>query len=193
MSIRPWPAQERDLGALLERARTDSLTYAPAGVSVGDLAPSGLTRRHWATPLSGSNAFERAVEALRTWGMHRGAGLRVAADGPIAVGTNVAFSAPLPIGFVDGTCRIVLVVDEPNRYGFAYGTLSVHPERGEESFVVYRHEDGNVRLDIDGVSRPTHPLARLVPPLADRLQDLGVRRYLAAMRTLTREQFTVAK
>jgi uncharacterized protein (UPF0548 family) len=119
--------------------------------------------------------------------MHRGAGLRVAADGPIAVGTNVAFSAPLPIGFVDGTCRIVVVVDEPNRYGFAYGTLSIHPERGEEAFVVSRDEGGNVRLDIDGVSRPTQPLARLVPPLADHMQDRGVRRYLAAMRTLTRD------
>ena len=101
-------------------------------------------------------------------------------------GTNVAFSAPLPIGFIDGTCRIVVVDDEPNRYGFAYGTLSVHPERGEESFVVLRDDDGNVRLDIDGVSRPAHPLAGLAPPFADHLQDGAVRRYLAAMQTLTR-------
>jgi uncharacterized protein (UPF0548 family) len=119
--------------------------------------------------------------------MHRGAGLRVAADGPIAVGTNVAFSAPLPIGFVDGMCRIVVVVDEPNRYGFAYGTLSVHHECGEEAFVVSRDGDGNVRLDIAGVLRPAPTLARIVPPLADHLQDRGVRRYLAAMRTLTRD------
>jgi uncharacterized protein (UPF0548 family) len=119
--------------------------------------------------------------------MHRGSGLRVAADGPIAVGTNVAFSAPLPIGFVNGTCRIVAVVDEPNRYGFAYGTLSVHPERGEEAFFVSRDEAGNVLLDIDGVSRPTQRFARFVPPLADHLQDHAVRRYLAAMGTLTRD------
>ena len=119
--------------------------------------------------------------------MHRGAGLHIAADGPIAVGTNVAFSAPLPIGFIDGTCRIVLVVDEPNRYGFAYGTLPVHPERGEEAFVVSRDDPGNVRLDIDAVSRPVQPLARLVPPFADHLQNRAVRRYLAAMRTLTRD------
>jgi uncharacterized protein (UPF0548 family) len=115
--------------------------------------------------------------------MHRGARLRVTADGPIAVGTNVAFSAPLPIGYIDGTCRIVVVVNEPNRYGFAYGTLSVHPERGEESFMVSRDDDGNARLDIVGVSRPAHPLG---PPIADRLQDRAIRRYLAAMRTLTR-------
>lgn len=50
-----------------------------------------------------------------------------------------------------------------------------------------RDEGGNVRLDIDGVSRPTHPLARLLPLLADHLQDRCVRRYLAAMRTLTRD------
>lgn len=31
MSIRPWPARERDLGALLERGRTDSLSYLLAG------------------------------------------------------------------------------------------------------------------------------------------------------------------
>jgi len=186
MSIRLWPARERDLGALLKRGRTDALTYAPPGVSMRELALPGLTRRHWTTPLAGSNAFARAVEALRTWEMHRGAGLRVAADGPIAVGTTVAFSAPLPIGFIDGTCRIVAVIDEPNRYGFAYGTLSVHPERGEEAFVVSRAADGTVRLDIEGVSRPAHPFARLVPPLADHLQDRGVRRYLAAMRALAR-------
>lgn len=119
--------------------------------------------------------------------MHRGAGLRVAADGPIAVGTTVAFSAPLTVGFVAGTCRIVVVVDEPNRYGFAYGTLSVHPECGEESFVVSSDDDGNVRLDIVGVSRPVQSLARLVPRLADHLQDHAVRKYLAAMRTLTRD------
>ncbi|MEA2787008.1 MAG: hypothetical protein QOF71_3112 [Candidatus Eremiobacteraeota bacterium] len=119
--------------------------------------------------------------------MHRGAGLRIAADGPIAVGTNVAFSAPLPIGFVDGTCRIVVVVDEPNRFGFAYGTLSVHPERGEEAFVVSKDDHGRVRLDIDGVSRPVQPLARLVPQFADHLQDRAVRRYLAAMRSIARD------
>jgi uncharacterized protein (UPF0548 family) len=187
VSIRLWPARERDLGALLERSRTDSLTYAPAGMSLLNSSPPGLQRRHWTTPLAGAKAFARAVEALRTWGMHRGAGLRVVADGPIAVGTNVAFSAPLPVGRIAGTCRVVAVVDEPNRYGFAYGTLSAHPERGEQSFVVTKDEAGDVRLDVVGVSQPALPLARLVPPLAHQLQDRAVRRYLAAMRAAARD------
>jgi uncharacterized protein (UPF0548 family) len=52
---------------------------------------------------------------------------------------------------------------------------------------VSRDEDGSVRLDIVGVSRPTQLLARLVPPFADHLQDRAVRRYLAAMQTLTHD------
>jgi uncharacterized protein (UPF0548 family) len=87
----------------------------------------------------------------------------------------------LAVGFIDGTCRIVAVVDDPQRYGFAYGTLSIHPERGEESFVVTKDGDGNVTFDIVGLSRPKQPLARMLPPIADRLQDRAVRRYLSAM------------
>jgi len=112
--------------------------------------------------------------------VHRGAGLEVLADGGITVGTNVAMSAPLAAAHIDVTCRIVAVIDEPDRFGFAYGTLRVHPEQGEESFVVSRSHKG-VRFDVVAVSRPVHPLARLAGPAAHHLQDAAVRRYLSAM------------
>ena len=101
-------------------------------------------------------------------------------DGPLEVGTNVAMSARLPVGFVEVTCRIVAIVDEPDRFGFAYGTLSVHPEQGEESFIVVR-SGGGARFEVQAVSRPIHPLARVFSPIANRLQDAAARRYLAAM------------
>jgi uncharacterized protein (UPF0548 family) len=181
LGVRLRRAEPGDLAALLERCRADDLTYAPPGCSLGGAPPDGLKRRHWTTPLP-VESFDRACAAIRSWKVHRGAGLAIASDGPIAVGTNVAFSAPLPIGFVDGTCRIVEVVDEPDRSGFAYGTLSVHPERGEESFLVVRDEHGNVRFDVEGVSRPAQPVARVLPVVADRLQDAAVQRYLTAMK-----------
>jgi uncharacterized protein (UPF0548 family) len=37
------------------------------------------------------------------------------------------------------------------------------------------------RFDVQAVSRPVEPLARLFSPVAHRLQDSAVRRYLAAM------------
>ncbi|HEV7526448.1 MAG TPA: DUF1990 domain-containing protein, partial [Acidimicrobiia bacterium] len=139
------------LARLLEVCRTEAVTYAPIRCSLGGPTPAGLERRYWTTTLAGVDPFDRAAEALHTWAVHRGAGLALAADGPIAVGTNVAFSAPLRLGFVDGTCRIVAVVDEPNRRGFAYGTLPRHPEQGEESFLVVRDTEGRVRFAVEGV------------------------------------------
>jgi uncharacterized protein (UPF0548 family) len=177
---RPNAAQ---LAALLARCRTDELTYAPTGGSLDGVAPVGLTRREWTVALRGASAFDRGCDAIRSWGVHRGAGLDVLADGPPVAGTNVAMIAPLPFGFVEITCRVVVVVDEPNRFGFAYGTLPVHPEVGEESFVITRTDDGGgARFDVQAVSRPVHPVARALSPVAHRLQDAAVRRYLSAMR-----------
>jgi uncharacterized protein (UPF0548 family) len=176
---RPTPEQ---LAELLVRCRDDDLTYQPTGGSLGGAVPTGLRRRQWTAALTGADVFDRGRDALRTWAVHRGAGLQVAPDGPLAIGTNVAISAPLPVGFVEITCRLVAVVDEPDRFGFAYGTLPVHPEQGEESFVVVRTADAGARFDVQAVSRPIHPLARAFSPIADRLQDSAARRYLSAMK-----------
>ncbi|HEV8560641.1 MAG TPA: DUF1990 family protein [Actinophytocola sp.] len=40
--------------------------------------------------------------------------------------------------------RVVHVVEEEHRRGFAYGTLPGHPECGEEAFLLERHADGTV-------------------------------------------------
>jgi uncharacterized protein (UPF0548 family) len=57
--------------------------------------------------------------------------------------------------------RVVYRVDEPRRYGFAYGTLPDHPERGEERFLVeWSKADDSVWYDLLAVSRPGHWLAR---------------------------------
>jgi uncharacterized protein (UPF0548 family) len=172
---------------LLTEAASKSLTYEPVGVSLDEATAvaGGLKRRRWAADLDGDEAFGRAVEAVKEWAVHRGAGLLVEADGELAVGTNVAMCAPLPVGYIDVTCRVVAVVDEPDRFGFAYGTLPVHPACGEESFLVSR-SDGITSFAVRAVSRPMHPLARLVPPVADALQDRAAKRYLAAMAAAVR-------
>lgn len=182
VSIRLRRPSAADLAALLERCRDDTLTYTPVGVSLDETADTELQRRVWTLNLQTEDGFERGSSALHDWGVHRGSGLCVAADGPLEVGTNVAMAAPLPIGFVDVSCRVVEVIDEADRFGFAYGTLSVHPEQGEESFMLRREPGGSVTFVVAAASQPAHRLARLVPPVAHRLQDIACRRYLAAMR-----------
>ena len=170
-----------DLERLLARCATDELSYAPVGGSLDGTTPDGLTRHHWSAALPARADFARAVDALSLWRVHEHSGLIVRSDGPMAVGTNVAMNARLPVaGYIDVTCRVVAVVDEPDRFGFAYGTLSVHPEQGEESFVVTRDGDA-LRFDVSAISRPANVLARLAGPIADRLQDSAAQRYLRAM------------
>ena len=174
------PSPDRLAGLLRSAAQAD-LTYEPVGISLDDSAPPGLVRRSWQTGFDGGpDTFARARAALERWAVHRGSGLDVVTDGPLAIGTHVAMAAPLPVGWVEATCRIVAVVEEADRFGFAYGTLPVHPETGEEAFVVERR-GGACTFLVEAVSRPVHPLARLAPPVADRLQAMATGRYLSAM------------
>ena len=154
-----------------------SLSYAEVGATLAT-RPDGY--RHDDDTLTlgtGDAAFDRAVLGLREWRAHRGAGVRVEPpDAPIEVGTTVALALPLLGISTLAACRIVAVVDEPARFGFAYGTLAGHPERGEESFVVERDGDA-VRFDISAFSREADPLARLGAPVARLVQRRVTRAY----------------
>ena len=90
---------------------------------------------------------------------------------PIEVGCTVAMLAS-HLGFYSiNSCRIVYTIDEPRRFGFAYGTLTEHVETGEESFTVEMHPDtGEVWYDIHAFSRPAHPLVKLGYPYGRYLQ-----------------------
>ncbi|HEY0259409.1 MAG TPA: DUF1990 domain-containing protein [Lacisediminihabitans sp.] len=77
--------------------------------------------------------------------------------------------------------RVVYTIDEPRRRGFAYGTIAGHPESGEESFVVYRTDDGSVWLEIRAFSRPSHPLWWAIYPVLRASQWFYTRRYFRAL------------
>ena len=182
MSIRRKCPTDAVLTALIEQCRADSLTYECVGMTKLATAPRGYRRVQWSRPLGRSDdVFARACNALRQWRVHEGAGLAVVADGPLAVGAIVAMSAPLPVGFIDVVCRVVDVEDEADRFGFSYGTLSVHPEEGEESFTVTRSRGDGVVFQIVAVSRPHEVLAKVGAPFARRLQRAATVRYLNAM------------
>jgi uncharacterized protein (UPF0548 family) len=77
--------------------------------------------------------------------------------------------------------RVVYVVDEPRRRGFAYGTLPGHPECGEESFVVELGDDDAVTFEITAFSRPASRLARAAGPAGRAVQRWVTRRYVKAL------------
>jgi uncharacterized protein (UPF0548 family) len=166
---------------LADRERDRPFTYEGTGDTRTGVAPVGYRRDHWAVELgTGHETFERAVAALQHWLPQRGSGLVVGVEGLVDVGAVVALAAPTPVGYVIATCRVVYVEADPDRYAWAYGSLPIHPERGEERFAVVRRDDVT-SFEIDVFSKLHDPLGRLAPPIARRLQRKATQRYLDAM------------
>jgi uncharacterized protein (UPF0548 family) len=177
------PDAER-LTQFLARQRTSPLSYVDEGATLLGALPDGYHHVHESIGIgAGDGAWARAREGIDRWSAASAAGIRIAPpDAPIAVGTTVAIVTRLGPLTVLAACRIVAVVDEPDRYGFAYGTLAEHPEEGEELFLVSRNETGAVRFDITAFSRPHDLLTRLGGPVARRVQQRTTKRYLEGMR-----------
>ena len=95
--------------------------------------------------------------------------------------TAVLVSSSALMSAVRSPVRVVYVIDEPNRKGFAYGTLPGHPERGEEAFVVEQSADGSVWLTITSLSRPSSWIGWLTYPLLAAVQAHVTRRYFRAL------------
>jgi uncharacterized protein (UPF0548 family) len=159
------------------------LTYAEHGATRGAM-PAGYHHvEHTARVGTGTEAFERAAQALMSWRVHRGAGFRVAADGDAAPGEVVtmrAMATTIP-------CRVVYVVREAGRRGFAVGTLPGHPVSGEEAFIVEIAADGGVRFTVRSFSRPARALARAAGPAGPVIQRLIAGRYARSCRRLARQ------
>jgi uncharacterized protein (UPF0548 family) len=180
---RPSPDRLAEILADVEDA---PLTYAEVGATrPGEGLPPGYHHVSERRALGdGDAAFRAAAGGIRAWQLHRRQGFLVVPDEPpIEAGTVVACAVPLPAPSVHvvTTCRIVWAIDEPDRFGFAYGTLPAHPARGEEAFVVERDASGRVEVAITAFSAPRHPLARLGAPVARRQQAQATRGYLDAL------------
>lgn len=86
------------------------------------------------------------------------------------------------MGFLTAPCRVVSVVSEPDRRGFAYGTLPGHPESGEELFSVrYDPADDTAYAQVREFSRPATRWIKAGGPVASSAQRLIARRYLRAV------------
>ncbi|WP_025155853.1 DUF1990 family protein [Leifsonia aquatica] len=96
-------------------------------------------------------------------------------------GMTAVLKVPFGPFKVSAPIRVVYVIDEPDRKGFAYGTLRGHPESGEEAFLVERHEDGTVWFVLRAFSRPSTAFYRLGAPVLRLVQNGFTARYLRAL------------
>lgn len=168
-------------------------------LSYADVGATDIADRHWSPPRSRSRAFERSVPigvgmaaweeastAVMAWGVKTRSGFEVipvSGDDATArldrVFTLVARLGPLRIR---EPVKVVAVVQEPDRRGFAYGTGVGHPVSGEEAFVVWRDERDQVWLTLRSLTRASTGVWRLLFP-AILVAQQGYRwRYQRALR-----------
>lgn len=178
--IRRFIASQKDL----------PFSYAAVGATQTE-PPVGYTVDHNRIRLGeGRETFMRASDALSKWRHFELGWASVMPHGsPLQTGTTVAVQAHT-FGFWSlNACRIVYTINEDGRvkrFGFAYGTLPDHAERGEERFMIECLEDNSVWYDIYAFSRPQKVIVKLGLPWTRRLQKRFGRESLAAMAQAAR-------
>ena len=192
LSLREPSAE--DVARVLAEASDRPFSYEPQGLTRdGEPPVRGFDLDRYETTLgAGRSAFDAARRAVERWEMFRQGWAEIhPAGAPVEAGTVVAMRARAWGLWTVSPCRVVYTLDEEagegarrtRRFGFAYGTLPGHVERGEERFLVeWRQDTGDVRFEILAVSRPAHPLVRLAYPLARRAQRRFGRGALERMR-----------
>jgi uncharacterized protein (UPF0548 family) len=179
------PSEQR-IRAITATHTNENFSYPEVGATYGIL-PTRYKVLHSTSQLGkGSDKFARGCEALRNWKMFDLPNVWLHwPTAPIAKGSVVAVLIK-HFGFWSlNFCRIVYVIDEDGpqrRFGFAYGTLKEHAERGEERFMIeWDRATDAVSYDILSFSRPGNWKTRIALPLARRLQKQFVTDSLAAM------------
>lgn len=163
--------------------RDAAFTYRDVSATRRNTLPSGYAHQRRRLEIgAGRERLDLAAAVLLGWDMHRRAGLGVrASDEHVVPGAVAVLRLGVGRFGVDAPVRVVYVVDEPHRRGFAYGTLPGHPEIGEEAFVLDLGPDGAVTFTITAFSRPGSTLARAGGPIGRATQSWVTRRYLRAV------------
>lgn len=166
----------------LARLRAAEPTYDHVGSTLGAEPDAGPQRHESSVKVGvGESAFLSARGALRSWLPQRSLGASIA---PTDVVPGLDETVILSVGVGPLRLlvpnRIVSMVDEPDRYGYAYGSLPGHPERGEEFFLVEMLDGGDVVLTIRVDAEPAHQL-RWLRPVIVPLGRVAVGRYQSAV------------
>ena len=174
----------KKISRLIEEHRAGPFSYRELGAT-RDTPPAGYNVDHNRIVLGhGPETFRRAMTAIDEWRMFDMPWLHLLPEKPpIKEGETVAVIVR-HLGFWSvNISRIVYLIQEDSRYGFAYGTTECHSEQGEERFMVeYDAQTEEVWYDLLAFSKPRAPLARLGYPFSRHLQKRFARSSLAAMK-----------
>jgi uncharacterized protein (UPF0548 family) len=177
---------EQDAVEFVNSQRTQPFTYDEVGATNTTPPATGYTLDHNRIQIgAGEAVYKKGVEALKNWRHFDLGWVTIVPRGvAVEVGATVAVKARAFGTWSLNASRVVYVIEESRRFGFAYGTLPDHVECGEERFLIEWLLDDSVWYDILAFSHPKHPLVRLSKPLARRLQKQFARDSLSRIRAI---------
>lgn len=181
---------DTEIRHLMATAAETTYTYPMVGVtqasgSIRDQVPPAYEVDYTQATLGhGRHCFEAARQAVREWQMFTTGWIDLCyPDVPVEKDAVVGVLARTVGLYSLNLSRVIYVQDEPSRFGFAYGTLPQHVERGEERFLVWHDPvDDTVWYSITAVSDPAHWLVRLGKPFARHVQRIFAQDSVRAMR-----------
>lgn len=179
-----------DLEKHWQAQQSQAFAYPEVGSSA-QIFPKGYDHDRESTLLGfGDQAFEAAKKALREWAMFPPSWTRIfPAHTPLQAGNEVLVLFRLfGLWWWHNSSRIVYLIDEPARFGFAYGTLPAHIECGEEIFQVELRDDGSVWYSIQAFSKPNRWYVWLGYPVARAYQRKFRRDSFQAMEQRMRDE-----
>jgi len=164
----------------------------------------------------GADDARTAGDAVLGWQVHRGSGfVPLQVPDRVEVGAVSSWAVPFGPLRPQVACRVVRVLDDepadahgeapgdvlgaargasprheprtlPRSTGFLHAALVGHPQRGWESYLVTRHPDDRVTLDIRVVWRPGAWWMRLAGPVSGLALRLLLHRNLRALDPVLR-------
>jgi uncharacterized protein (UPF0548 family) len=149
--------------------------------------PAGF-RRYERTVLIGHGParWETVAEEVLDWRVKTRSGFTVrsvtGATQRAQAGEDYLLAARIGPFTLREPVRVIAVVEQPDRSGFAYGTLQGHPVSGEEAFIVHRTPDGAIWLTLRSLTRPARGRWRLAFPAILVAQHWYRWRYRRALR-----------
>ncbi|PRP77699.1 hypothetical protein PROFUN_00560 [Planoprotostelium fungivorum] len=125
----------------------------------------------------GKQIFDRACEGLKAWKQFEMGWVELFyPDTPLQEGSDVVILAR--VGTYNlSACRVVYVIEEDtpqsHRFGFAYGTLEMHVERGESRFIIeWDKTTDRVIYDVLSYSNHNTWFTKVAAPVARYIQQM---------------------
>ncbi len=182
------PPTHIQIDAFLQQQASQPFSYPDVGATKAT-TPRNYVVDHNRIGLGrGERVYRQACAALQRWEMFNLPWLRLCwPTAPLNEGITVGIIAQVGGVQILNACRIVYTIHAETegcwRFGFAYGTLPGHIERGEERFLIeWDRQDDTVWYDILAFSQPAHWLVWLGYPVARIFQRRFANDAKAAMQ-----------